>query len=638
MKRNLIKATLLLLAVLCVTLLAVSCGHTHLFSEMKVLKAPTCTEEGEIEYTCECGYSKVEKIEAKEHVAGSWETSAYASCTEDGSKSSFCKNCNTKIASEVIPATGHDIVSVDAKAATCSETGYKAYEFCTKCNYTTYKEIDKLAHTDGKVATCTEPQLCKVCECEIAPALGHVRVVTAGKEATCEKTGLTDLVECSRCEAVIEEQITIPLREHTPATVTGYAATCSEEGLSDGVICLICEKELVSQIDLPENNEHNYGTSSTSKTCKDCGYRKTNDCEHEDEDEKSLLKTIRAKSATCSKYGLTAGEYCSDPDCGYVTEEPELVEPADHTIEIVEGYPATMTKPGLTDGEYCKKCKNIVKQQEIIPVISVSIAEEAAINEANGGKLEYKVNDDNKTCTVVGIGTCTAKAITIPSSIDTYRVTAIGKSAFYGEKSITSVTIPDSVDVIESKAFGACTKLAKVKLSDSIDVAEDAFTGSSSVELEYTHTLVYVSKVEAECDEPGRKAHYVCIYCNNRYTDKTATTPIYKIQITISHDFDDDEVCEECKDKLEEVYIVAMDSIDDKSVKLGTPVKNLKLPATVNAETEDGETHTLSIVWDTSAYNGNVVGNYEVTGYVLTGGYELNRKVDNEITITVKVK
>ena len=633
MKRNLIKATLLLLALLCVTLLAVSCGHTHLFSEMKVLKAPTCTEEGEIEYTCECGYSKIDKMEAQDHVVGSWETSAYASCTEDGSKSSFCKNCDAKIATEVIPATGHDIVSVDAKSATCSEVGYKAYEFCTKCNYTTYKEVDKIAHTEGKAATCTEPQLCKVCECEIAPALGHVRVVTAGKEATCEKTGLSDLVECSRCETVIEEQITIPLREHVPATVSGYAATCTEEGLSDGVICIVCEEELVSQIDLPVNNEHNYGTS---RYCKDCEYDSKSKCDHEDDDEESLLKTIRAKSATCSKYGLTAGEYCTE--CLYVTEEPELVETAEHNIEIIEGYPATMTKPGLTDGEYCKKCKQIVKQQEVIPVISVSIEEEAAINEANGGKLAYTVNEDGKTCTVTGIGTCTAKNIVIPTSIDTYRVTVIGKSAFYTETGIVSVTIPDSVDVIEGKAFGSCTKLTKVKLSDSIEVDDAAFSGSNSVELEYTHTLVYVSKLEAECDEPGRKAHYVCVYCNNRFTDKAATEPIYKIQVSISHDFDDDDVCEECGDKHEEVYIVAMDSIDDKSVKLGTPVKNLKLPATVNAETEDGETHTLSIVWDTSAYKGNVVGNYEVTGYVLTGGYELNRKVDNEITITVKVK
>lgn len=634
MKRNLMKVTLLLLVVLCAALLATSCGHTHLFSEMKVLKAPTCTEEGEIEYTCECGYTKTEKMEATDHVVGAWETTAYASCTEAGSKSSYCKNCNSKIASETIPATGHDIVSVEAKAATCSEVGYKAYEFCTKCNHTTYSEIDMIAHTEGKAATCTAPQLCKVCESEISPALGHVRVVTAGKEATCEKTGLSDLVECSRCDTVIEEQITIPLREHVPATVTGYAATCSEEGLSDGVICLICEEELVEQIDLPVNNEHNYG--STSKYCKDCGYYKNDDCEHEDDDEKSLLKTIRAKSATCSRYGLSEGEYCTE--CTYVTEEPELVEPSDHNVEVVEGYPATLTKPGLTDGEYCKKCKQIVKQQELIPVISVSISEEASANESNGGKLEYKVNDDGKTCTVTGIGTCTAKNIIIPASIDTYRVTVIGKSAFYGEKGIVSVTVPDCVDVIEEKAFGACTKLTSVKLSDSIDVDEDAFTGSSSLELEYTHTLLYVSKVEAECDEPGRKAHYVCVYCNNRFTDKSATTPIYNIQISIDHEFDDDDVCEECGDKKEEIYIVAMDSIDDKSVKLGTTIKGLKLPATVNVETEDGETHTLSIVWDTSAYNGNETGSYTVKGYVLTGGYELNRKVDDEITITVKVK
>lgn len=641
MKRKLIKAAALASVVILAALAAVSCGHTHLFSEMKVAKAATCTSEGEVVYTCECGYSETKKIEALEHVEGAWDVTKHATCTEAGSKTVYCKNCDTKIKSEDIPAMGHDIVSVDAKAATCAETGHKAYEFCTRCNHTTYAELEKLSHTPGKAATCTEPQLCKVCENEVAPALGHVNVVTAGKEATCEKEGLSDLVECSRCEKVIEEQIVIPKREHAPATVTGYPSTCTKEGVSDGVICLVCNEELVKQIDLPVNNEHNY--SSTSKRCKDCGYYKNEDCEHEEEDEDgdvSFLKTIRAKSASCDKYGLTAGEYCTE--CTYVTEVPEIVEPSEHNVEIIKGYPATLTKPGLTDGEYCKKCKCIVKQQELIPVISEGIGEETAAAENNGGKLKYEINGDTMTCTVTGMGSCTAKNIIIPSSIDTYRVTAIGKNAFYGE-SIVSVVVPNSVEVIEEKAFGGCTKLTKITLSDKIDIDEDAFIGSSSLELDFTHKLVYVSKVDAECDEPGRKAHYVCIYCGTRFTDKTASTVIYKIQTTVSHDFEDEdddeaEKCVECGTPREEVYVTEIDTVSNKSVKIGTTVKGLKLPATVTAITEDEEEHELAVVWDTSSYKSNTAGTYTVKGYILTGGYDLARKVDDEITITVTVK
>ena len=46
---------------------------------------------------------------------------------------------------------GHSLVSVDAKAPTCTEIGWEAYEYCTACDYTTYEEIpvDNDAHTDA---------------------------------------------------------------------------------------------------------------------------------------------------------------------------------------------------------------------------------------------------------------------------------------------------------------------------------------------------------------------------------------------------------------------------------------------------------------------------------------------------------
>lgn len=633
MKRNFIKAALLVSVLIMAALALVSCAHKHSYGQMKLLKAATCAEEGEVEYTCDCGYVSKEKLEKLDHVPASWKVTSAASCTEEGSKSVFCKNCDTELDTEVIPAKGHDIVNVEAKAATCSEVGYDAYEYCTLCNYSTYKEKDMIEHTPGKEATCTTPQFCAVCEQEIAEALGHVRVITAGKDATCEKEGLSDLVECSRCDQVIEEQITIPKREHSPATVLGYPATCSEEGLSDGVVCLVCDEELVKQVALPENNEHDY----TGKYCDYCDYYKNDDCEHEDEDEDvSWLKTIRAVSATCEKYGLTEGEYCTE--CGYVTEEPEIVEPSEHNIEIIEGYPATLTKPGLTDGEYCKKCKIIVKQQELIPIIPVATAEEESITENNGGKLAYKENKGTNTCTVTGIGDCTAKNLIIPTYIDSLRVTAIDDEAFIGNKTIVSVKIADSVETIGEKAFASCTNLEKIELSDSIEIEPDAFEGSDELELEFIHSLVYVSKTDAECDEPGRKAHYICVNCGCRFSDKTATTPIYKIQIVVDHEFDDEDICEECGDSLDEVYIVEIEKISNKTVDLGTQVKDLKLPATVTVETDDEETHTLPVVWDTSEYKGNVEDTYTLIGYVLTGGYEVSRKVDDEITITVTVR
>ena len=54
----------------------------------------------------------------------------------------------------------HELIRYDGKAATCTEKGYEPYETCSRCNYSTYKEIPALNHYltehDGKAATCTE--------------------------------------------------------------------------------------------------------------------------------------------------------------------------------------------------------------------------------------------------------------------------------------------------------------------------------------------------------------------------------------------------------------------------------------------------------------------------------------------------
>lgn len=54
-----------------------------------------------------------------------------------------------------VDALGHDIVSHEAKAPTCTAVGWYAYEACSRCNYTTRTDIPKIAHNyvDG---VCTE--------------------------------------------------------------------------------------------------------------------------------------------------------------------------------------------------------------------------------------------------------------------------------------------------------------------------------------------------------------------------------------------------------------------------------------------------------------------------------------------------
>ncbi len=86
----------------------------------------------------------------------------------------------------------------------------------------------------------------------------------------------------------------------------------------------------------------------------------------------------------------------------------------------------------------------------------------------------YSLDDDNKA-TITGYGG-KATALAIPSTIDGYDVVAIGYEAFYNNKNIKSVTMPESITTIGNRAFDNCTALRAVTLSKNLTtIGEYAF-------------------------------------------------------------------------------------------------------------------------------------------------------------------
>ena len=94
-----------------------------------------------------------------EHVYGEWSYAVLPTCTEAGVQSRMCLECEV---TEEMPAEplGHDEVTHEAVAATCTEKGNEEYVTCSRCDHTTVKEIDALGHDEVKhkavAATCTE--------------------------------------------------------------------------------------------------------------------------------------------------------------------------------------------------------------------------------------------------------------------------------------------------------------------------------------------------------------------------------------------------------------------------------------------------------------------------------------------------
>ena len=65
-----------------------------------------------------------------------------------------------------------------------------------------------------------------------------------------------------------------------------------------------------------------------------------------------------------------------------------------------------------------------------------------------------------------------AAAITVPDTIDGVHMNAIDRMCFKNNTTLTSVTIPDSIQHIGDGAFSGCTKLQTVKLPASLDKLE----------------------------------------------------------------------------------------------------------------------------------------------------------------------
>ena len=77
-------------------------------------------------------------------------------------------------------------------------------------------------------------------------------------------------------------------------------------------------------------------------------------------------ETIEGYDSSCTEPGLTDGVKCSV--CKEILTEQENIPVKPHTEETIEGYDSSCTKPGLTDGVKCSVCKKILTAQEEIPM------------------------------------------------------------------------------------------------------------------------------------------------------------------------------------------------------------------------------------------------------------------------------
>ena len=179
-----------------------------------------------------------------------------------------------------------------AKAPTCTEIGWDAYEACSRCDYTTRKELPALNHNlvqhAAKAPTCTEIgwdayEACSRCDYTTyaeQPALNHDLVQHEAQAATCTKPGWNAYETCSRCDYTTYAEL--PALNHDYQAVT-VAPTCETDGYTI-FTCSRCKDSYTA--DPTDKLGHQFGawspngTGSQSADClrQGCGHTGSTDC------------------------------------------------------------------------------------------------------------------------------------------------------------------------------------------------------------------------------------------------------------------------------------------------------------------------------------------------------------------------
>ena len=401
----------------------------HKWKAGDITKEPTCTVNGEQQYTCTvCNQTKTEPVKATGH---DWQINkilSAATCTSNGIARYICKTCGYG-ENHTITATGHKPEIRNKKEATCSSTGYTGDTYCSVCNkkLSSGETIAKKEHTwvkqDNIPATCEkggmEVEKCSVCgetkETQISDPLGHdYGEWKVTKEPTCTKYGTKKRI-CKRCNEYEIDVIDPTGHQHTKI-IDQKEATCEEKGYSgdlycedcrliiqlghdiaatghtwdDGEItkeptqtatgiktytCKTCHKTRTETIPMLKGHHWDDGTVIKEPTCTESG-EKIYHCTDEDCNESYTeiikatghqhTKLIRKKEAACEEEGYSGDTYCED--CKQIIKAGKTISPTEHiNTEIRNKRTATCESEGYTGDTYCITCNKKLKDGQTIP-------------------------------------------------------------------------------------------------------------------------------------------------------------------------------------------------------------------------------------------------------------------------------
>ena len=336
-------------------------------------ETPTCTTGK----TCAlCGA----KYGILDHAWGEWSSAG------NGTHIRNCKNCYkvdtasctggtaTCTAKAVCEACGgeygekdpnnHALVHPDAKAPTCTEPGWDAYDLCVRCGYTTRKELPAqhdFVYHQAKSPTCKEIGFASVAcwRCGyfknlVLPALNHDLKQHAAKAPTCTEKGWDAYETCSRCDYTTYAELPA---QHALVHHDAQAPTCTGIGWDAYETCSRCD--YTTYAELPALNHALVQHEAQAPTCTEPGwdaYETCSRCNYNTYAEQPALNHAlvqhEAQAPTCTEKGWNAYETCSRCDYTTYAELPAL----NHALVNHDAKAPPCTEIGWNAYEACSRC------------------------------------------------------------------------------------------------------------------------------------------------------------------------------------------------------------------------------------------------------------------------------------------
>ena len=269
-------------------------------------------------------------------------TGGTATCTAKA----VCEACGGEYGEK--DPNNHALEQHAAKAPTCTEIGWDAYETCSRCDHTTYAELPALNHAfvyyKAKTPTCTEIgwdayEACSRCDYTTRkelPALNHDLKQHAAKAPTCTEKGWNAYETCSRCDHTTYTEL--PALNHDYQTVT-VEPTCETDGYTI-FTCSRCKDSYTA--DPTDQLGHQFGawspngTGSQSADClrQGCAHTGSTDCR------KFTFRTAEGETLT----------FC--PVCGQAENAAQLEKIEAATAWAASGSLSAEDVTARTNGEY----------------------------------------------------------------------------------------------------------------------------------------------------------------------------------------------------------------------------------------------------------------------------------------------